>query len=142
MGASASGGSEGGFSWAAIASKNRRGGIRPVLNNHESVGGGGGQDECEEGGAGDEDELMSDDVIQAQPMSAPPVRVAKALGSPTAEEKEAHDCTHMPYRAWCPVCVEARGKEDGHFKQGSGVGREKPLIGLDYKAFGQEEKGR
>ena len=32
---------------------------------------------------------------------------------PLPEESELHNKRgHLPYRAWCPVCVKARGKED------------------------------
>ena len=49
--------------------------------------------------------------------------------------------THNPYCSWCLVCVEARGEEDPHRRnkdrktEGDGI----PEVGLDYKAFGQEE---
>ena len=28
---------------------------------------------------------------------------------PTQEERELHNLTHMPYRAWCPLCVRCKG---------------------------------
>ena len=70
-----------------------------------------------------------------------PVKIIKDPGMPTKEEKERHDMTHNPYRSWCPVCVEARGKEDPHRrnKDGKTEGDGIPEVGLDYKAFGQEE---
>ena len=69
------------------------------------------------------------------------VKVIKDPGLPTEEEKERHDMTHNPYRSWCPVCVEARGKEDPHRRnKNKRVGSDGvPEIGLDYKSFGQEE---
>ena len=33
---------------------------------------------------------------------------------PSAEDVEKHDATHVPYRNWCPICVDARGNEDPH----------------------------
>ena len=31
---------------------------------------------------------------------------------PTEEERELHSLTHMPYRAWCPLCVKCKGVGD------------------------------
>ena len=44
-----------------------------------------------------------------------PERVSK-------EEREEHERTLLPYRSWCEVCVKARGRKRGHYKQ-KGPGR-------------------
>ena len=31
-------------------------------------------------------------------------------GQPTKEERRKHNCTHIPYRAWCDHCVRGRGR--------------------------------
>ena len=46
--------------------------------------------------------------------------------TPTQEEWENHQCTHIPFRSWCKHCVEGRGgvgqrreeddQEDDHLK--------------------------
>ena len=44
-------------------------------------------------------------------------RVAKGLVAParvTKQEREEHERTHMPYRAWCEFCVRGRGKKMAH----------------------------
>ena len=33
---------------------------------------------------------------------------------PSAEEVEAHNLTHLPYRSWCPHCVRGKGKTMDH----------------------------
>jgi len=33
---------------------------------------------------------------------------------PSAAEIAIHDRTHIPYRSWCRICVEAAGREDAH----------------------------
>ena len=49
-------------------------------------------------------------------LEAPEIKVIKDPGNPTPEEIELHNAGgHTPPRSWCPVCVEARGKEDPHF---------------------------
>ena len=35
---------------------------------------------------------------------------------PTEQEVEDHNRTHLPYRNWCPHCVQARGKDLDHRK--------------------------
>ena len=35
---------------------------------------------------------------------------------PSARAVERHEYTHLPFRPWCNVCVEARAREDGHFR--------------------------
>ncbi len=66
-----------------------------------------------------------------------PVRVAKVLGVPADEEVEERNAIHLPHRSWCPICVKARGKMDGHRKV-TAKG-EKPIISMDYKIFGRTQ---
>jgi len=35
---------------------------------------------------------------------------------PTEHEVEEHNFTHLPYRNWCPVCIQAKGKDLDHRK--------------------------
>ena len=52
---------------------------------------------------------------------------------PTEKEVQEHDLTHCPYRSWCPVCVEAAGREDQHRRRKEKVDEgEVPTIGMDY----------
>ena len=58
----------------------------------------------------------------------------------TAEEKEKHELTHTPYRAWCRHCVRARGRNEAHRsreedKKRSGV----PRIAMDYFFMSKED---
>ena len=46
-----------------------------------------------------------------------PTRALKSPGQPRVEEKTAHEMHHLPYRPWCPECVEARGVDDPHHRQ-------------------------
>ena len=58
-------------------------------------------------------------------------KMKKRPHEPTRMEIEEHRVTHLPYRSWCPECVKARGKEDGH---GQEEGRERgvPRVHIDY----------
>ena len=47
-----------------------------------------------------------------------PMRISKNPKDPSPDERERHwKCGHLPYRAWCPVCIKARGREDPHKTQ-------------------------
>ena len=58
---------------------------------------------------------------------------------PSSEEFARHEATHCPFRSWCPVCVAASAKEDGHThrKREDDEGGH-PLVSLDYESL--EEK--
>ena len=47
---------------------------------------------------------------------------------PSAQEVETHELTHLPYRSWCGVCVQGKGKEMSHL---SGK-RERGLLELHF----------
>ena len=61
---------------------------------------------------------------------APPKRQASP-DQPTASEVADHDLTHLNYRAWCPDCVEAFGRECAHHATDTS-GRVVPLVSVDY----------
>ena len=80
--------------------------------------------------------------MKCEPCESTSIEIARDPGSPTIEEIERHNPTHNPYRSWCPICVEAKGKEDPHYKSKKDKSKleGKPTIGLDYKSFGQNAK--
>ena len=41
---------------------------------------------------------------------------APAPRSPSRMERDQHELTHTPYRAWCPHCVRMRGRNTAHRK--------------------------
>ena len=49
------------------------------------------------------------------------------------EEREQHELTHIPYRAWCPFCVRARGRNTPHRSRTEDMKRGGvPRIVMDY----------
>ena len=44
------------------------------------------------------------------------IRTIACPRKPADKEVEDHSRTHLPYRNWCPYCVEARGKDLYHRK--------------------------
>ena len=53
----------------------------------------------------------------------------------TREEREEHERTHTPFRAWCPFCVKGRATNAQHRKNRDGEEEKElrvPRISLDY----------
>ena len=72
----------------------------------------------------------SSSAIHAPEEEAREVRSIKAPQTPTQQEVDLHRISHLPYRCWCPDCVEAFAREWGHRKQEEE--RTIPLISCDY----------
>ena len=71
-------------------------------------------------------------------------RVPKTLFDPllpTAKEVATHNITHCPYRSWCKICVESRGREDAHkTRQGEDPSEAGlPEVAMDYDYYGDKE---
>ena len=97
-----------------------------------------------------DDEVSEDKIIDPKEHADVPkvsavdnARVPKSLRSPIrppVSEVEKHNLTHLPYRHWCQVCVESKGKEDPH-PRGKGDDDDKsglPIISLDYQEMNEE----
>ena len=66
---------------------------------------------------------LEEEVLPQRPQASPE--------QPTASQIADHDLTHLHYRAWCPDCVEAFGRERAHHAKDPS-GRIVPLIAVDY----------
>ena len=91
-------------------------------------------------GRGGEEPKPRDAAKDTTPSEAEVPRFKCIPCSPTQEEIDLHDLTHLPYRNWCPVCVKAKAREDGHFRHKDGHDEEYglPVISMDYELL--EEK--
>ena len=47
---------------------------------------------------------------------------------PTPQQIAEHNLTHLPYRNWCPICVQGKGRQDIYKKQQS----RQPVIQVDF----------
>ena len=82
------------------------------------------------------DEFITDDPEERQ-------EAKRATGpptpqQPTEQERREHELTHLPYRSWCPTCVQSKGRQDNHPKRTSKT----PVIQVDlmyYKALGEKQ---
>ena len=45
------------------------------------------------------------------------VKMIKDPGCPSKEEVDRHYLTHMPFRSWCPICVQGKGRENPHYRK-------------------------
>ena len=57
-------------------------------------------------------------------------KVLRNPGDPTMEEYEAHRVDHMPYRSYCPHCVN--GRATGHKHKSQREEQRVPQLGFDY----------
>ena len=59
------------------------------------------------------------------------VKVPPKPYEPTKEERQSHEATHCPFRAWCEICVKARSPDGKHAKQ---VGNPEhiPVVDFNY----------
>ena len=67
------------------------------------------------------------------------VKVPPKPYEPTKEERQSHEATHCPFRAWCEVCVKAKSPDGKHTKQ-LGNAEHIPAIEFDY-AFATDTPG-
>ena len=114
-------------------------GIRPLypgggsegdrsMERHEDtdeVPGEGVEEVASDGGIGPEIEAegIPVDAQEARPIFDPRL--------PSQQEVDIHSFTHHPYRNWCPVCIEAKGKPKPDLKQ-DGKMKALPVVSLDY----------
>lgn len=83
-----------------------------------------GSTNFEESAAYDE-ELLQEDEHPQMATKAKPLTMPK---QPTAQEIQEHNITHLPYRSWCPVCIQSKGRQANHPKQTV----RQPIVQIDF----------
>lgn len=63
--------------------------------------------------------------LSAKEMRNPPARTGP-------EQVRKHNLLHLPYAAWCPTCVMAKGKDDHHNVSKGATDRKIPSVQVDY----------
>ena len=71
------------------------------------------------------EQLEEDDEDNQQAIKA---RATSLRKQPTEQEIMEHNLTHMPYRSWCPICVQGHGRSDAHPQKSSS----RPIIQIDF----------
>ena len=60
-------------------------------------------------------------------------RVPSKVYSPSPDEYNRHCATHMPYRSWCPICVQAKKRNPAHRnKNEKNEYKHVPVISMEY----------
>ena len=59
--------------------------------------------------------------------------------TPTAKEVEEHRLTHLPYRSWCPECVQGRARNRPHRRAEQPKEYRVPQVVVDYAFLGDKE---
>ena len=60
-------------------------------------------------------------------------------GAPSAREVAEHNVTHLPHRSWCPICIEARGRDRQH-RRVDRSSHEVPELHFDYAFLGTKDE--
>ena len=102
--------------WASAASTTR---LAPLGVDGEVESGDEGE-EFEEVEVGEEGEEFEEDGEEARV-----ARGRRAPRGPTQMERESHELTHLPYRAWCSHCVRGCGEKTPHRRRGGESEEEK-----------------
>ena len=62
-------------------------------------------------GAMDEEEIVEDEDAEEQRDQTVLSKAATAPAKTTPQMIRDHEVSHMPFRDWCPFCVQCRGKQ-------------------------------
>ena len=77
------------------------------------------------------DQYITDDADTQQ--AALPARGIRApQQQPTEQERREHNLTHLPYRSWCTICVETKGRANNHPTQKTST---LPVIQCDFASI-------
>ena len=60
--------------------------------------------------------------------------------TPSADEYKEHCATHLPYRNWCPICVQGKKRNPPH-RRSTDVGHHKDVavLSMDYMFLNEVE---
>ena len=56
-------------------------------------------------------------IEEEEQQQAIPAKGIRSPEQPTQQERAEHNLTHLPFRSWCPLCVQSKGKADAHKQQ-------------------------
>ena len=97
----------------------------------------------------EEDEEQEEIAPEAGPTGEPaissdlqenaPLQVARDPGDPLAKKRQDNNATHIHFRAWCPICVKAKGREEAHRNERGKKSGSKDTISFDDKTFGKAD---
>ena len=80
------------------------------------------------------------DKDEVQEAAAAKAVAAPAPYTPTQEERDAHEISHWPYRAWCQFCIMGRGKNLDHKRLDAELSHDMETISMDFMYLGQNDE--
>ena len=89
---------------------------------------------CRICGVGDDRESDADD----ENVEAIKVKQVKNVYLPSQMEIDEHNLNHLPFRGWCPYCVQGKGVSASH-KRRKKEENEVPVIAIDYMGLKKRE---
>ena len=93
--------------------------------------GGGPSDTVGSEQARDKGKVDDSEVIESTEEEVQPRQVQRTPLLPTQSQLDEHRIDHLPYRSWCPECVEGFGRETAHTSHHDQA-RWVPVISCDY----------
>ena len=72
-----------------------------------------------------DDNILADDEPHVEAQRAKQLRQPC---KPTPQEVHEHELTHLPYRDWCPTCVQGKGRQNNYKTQRT----RQPVIQVDF----------
>lgn len=86
----------------------------------------------------DGEEEFREIQLEVEEEEARKPRTLRDPGAPTEVEVEQHNVTHLPFRAWCPACVEGKARDKPHRKLDDSENKGLPEVVFDYGFLGAE----
>ena len=80
-------------------------------------------------------ELQAEDVPLMPSAAAARPRALPSPSEPSEQERELHNLTHLPYRSWCPVCVQSKGRHSPH----KAIKDRKAVLHIDFGFLSSKE---
>ena len=93
----------------------------------------------EESGGREGDEVTEDEETVDEGSIRGPKHV-RSIQTPSQEEVDKHNLTHLPFRNWCPHNMKGRGKEAPHYKAMGGSMSSLRLAWISVFLPGKEEQ--
>ena len=68
------------------------------------------------------------------------VQASRVSVSPTQEEVEKHNITHLPFRSWCPCCVAGKAKSEPHRSKDPDRPMGTNIVSIDYAFLNKKDE--
>ena len=84
---------------------------------------------------------LADGFVEPDVEEARSTKGMRGPTTPTIQEREDHERSHLPFQNWCAHCIRGKSKSSGHSSAAPDLERSKSIVSLDY-AFLGVKKGK